>query len=66
MEPDIQIEKTGRKSNETPSQELLITFPNGDQTFIWSPPRELNEDDFNTQAQNYANKLWERRKQWDE
>jgi hypothetical protein len=66
MEHQFQIEKTGRRSDTTPSEELMVTFPNGDQTFIWSPPRELNQEDFDSQAQNYANKIWERKQRWDE
>jgi hypothetical protein len=56
---DIKIQRTG-KVYSIAASEYLITFPNGFQQTIWSPPwNDFTEKEEDDHALEYAEMLWE-------
>ena len=55
---DIKIIRTGRVVSIAGSQ-FLVTFPNGDQISLWSPPwHEMDQDEEYKGAVTEASQLW--------
>ena len=55
---DIMVERTGREFSIAGS-EYLVTFPDGTQATIWSPPwNDYTDDEEDIAALEYAQELW--------